>query len=132
MRVLVVDDAAPVRQRLAQLLKEVERVELVGVVADGNSALWLARTLAPDVVLLDLNLPGTSGIEVLRRLKMLARAPIVIVLTNHATPDYRKACLDRGADFFFDKSNEFERMLDQLRRLRDDWSNRNPPPVSRG
>jgi DNA-binding NarL/FixJ family response regulator len=125
MRVLVVDDAATVRHRLARLLKEIERVELVGGAADGNSALWLARTLAPDVVLLDLNLPGPSGIEVLWRLKMLAAPPVVIVLTNHATDDYRRACLDKGADFFFDKSKEFEKMLDQLRRLRDDWTKKN-------
>jgi DNA-binding NarL/FixJ family response regulator len=109
-------------------LREIERVELVGGAADGNSALWLARTLGPDVVLLDLNLPGPSGIEVLWRLKMLAPAPCVIVLTNHATDDYRRACLDRGADYFFDKSKEFEKMLDQLRRLRDDWSKRNLRP----
>ena len=128
MRVLVVDDAANVRQRLATLLRELDRVELVGGAADGNSALWLARTLAPDVVLLDLNLPGPSGIEVLWRLKMLAPAPVVIVLTNHATSDYRKACLDRGADFFFDKSKEFERMLEQLRRMRDEWSKKHLLP----
>ncbi len=122
MRVLVVDDAATVRERLARLLKELDKIELAGVAADGNSALWLARTLAPDVVVLDLNLPGPSGIEVLWRLKMLSPAPIVMVLTNHATLDYRRACLDRGADFFFDKSKEFDRMIDQLGRLRDDWT----------
>ena len=128
MRVLVVDDAATVRQRLATLLRELDRVELVEKTTDDDSALWLARTLAPDVVLLDLNLSGPSGIEVLWRLKMLAPAPLVIVLTNHATSDYRKACLDRGADFFFDKSKEFERMLDQVRRLRDDWSKKHLRP----
>src|SRR5260221_14554157 len=128
MKVLVVDDAATIRQRLALLLKELDSLELVGTAADGNSALWLARTLSPDVVLLDLSLPGPSGIEVLWRMKNFAAPPVVVVLTNHATDDYRRACLDRGADFFFDKSKEFDRMVDLLRTLREAWTRRNVTP----
>src|SRR5262250_568131 len=108
MKVLVVEDSAAVRRRLASRLKEIEGVELVGEASDGNGALWYSRTLAPDLVLLDLSLPGPSGVEVLARLKSEESPPVVIVLTNNANESYRAACLGRGADYFFDKSEQFD------------------------
>jgi DNA-binding NarL/FixJ family response regulator len=117
MKVLVVEDSTAVRHRLAARLKELAGVELVGEATDGSGALWFARTLEPDVVLLDLSLPGPSGIEVLTRLKGGANPPVVIVLTNNANEPYRLACLGRGADHFFDKSKQFDEMIDLVGEL---------------
>jgi DNA-binding NarL/FixJ family response regulator len=117
MKVLVVEDSTAVRRRLASRLKELEGIELVGEATDGSGALWYARTLAPDIVLLDLSLPGPSGIEVLSRLKNASNPPVVIVLTNNANEPYRVACLGRGADYFFDKSKQFDEMIDLLKDL---------------
>jgi DNA-binding NarL/FixJ family response regulator len=117
MKVLVVEDSTAVRRRLASRLRELPGVELVAEATDGSGALWYARTLAPDVVLLDLSLPGPSGIEVLTRIKNGTNPPVVIVLTNNANEPYRVACLGRGADYFFDKSKQFDEMVDLLSHL---------------
>jgi DNA-binding NarL/FixJ family response regulator len=117
MKVLVVDDSAAIRRRLASTLRELAGVEFVAEATDGSGALWYARTLNPDVVLLDLSLPGPSGIEVLMRLKSASSPPVVIVLTNNANEPYRAACLGRGADYFFDKSKQFDEMVDLLGSL---------------
>lgn len=117
MKVLVVEDSSAVRRRLASRLKELVGVELVGEAADGSDALWFSRTLTPDVVLLDLSLPGPSGIEVLTHLKSGPNPPLVIVLTNNANEPYRVACLGRGADYFFDKSKQFDEMIDLVNDL---------------
>ena len=117
MKVLVVDDSPAIRQRLSSRLKEIHGIDLVASVADGYGALRSAESLDPDVVLLDLSIPGLSGIEVLASLKSTADPPVVIVLTNHADATYRTACFRRGADFFFDKSEELEAMVNVLRNL---------------
>jgi DNA-binding NarL/FixJ family response regulator len=110
VRVLVVDDSPAIRARLVTMLREVHDIHVVAEASDGDEALRLARLHAPDVVVLDLNLPGLSGLEVLALLKAEPAPPVVIILTNHPYDRYRGACLRGGADFFFDKSNDFDRV----------------------
>ena len=64
----------------------------------------------PDSVLLDLNLGGTNGMQVLRSVHPLHPEIAFVVLTNHAEPQYRRACERAGAAYFLDKSTEFERV----------------------
>ncbi len=123
MRVLVVDDSAVVRGRLAALLREICTDAIVAEARDGEEALALVRTVAPDLVILDLQLPGRGGLEILVSLKQLPEPPRVLILTNHATDPHRREGLARGADYFFDKSMEFERVaqvLSELPRTRAD------------
>jgi two-component system response regulator DevR len=108
VRVLVVDDSSVVRARLVALLGEARGVVVVAEAWDGREAVRLARSHAPDAVVLDLNLPGISGLEVLAILKAEPSPPVVIILTNHPLARYRAACLRSGADFFFDKSIDFD------------------------
>jgi DNA-binding NarL/FixJ family response regulator len=110
VRVLVVDDSPAVRARLVTLLREEHDIHVVAEAWDGDEAIRLARVHTPDVVVLDLNLPGLSGLEVLALLKAEPAPPVVIVLTNHPYDRYRGACLRGGADFFFDKSRDFDRV----------------------
>ncbi len=111
MRVLVVDDSPVVRTRLVALLAETGAVCVVAEAWDGLEAVRLARLHAPDAVVLDLNLPGMSGLEVLALLKAEPSPPVVVVLTNHPQERYRLACVRGGADFFFDKSHDFDRVV---------------------
>jgi DNA-binding NarL/FixJ family response regulator len=110
VRVIVVDDSRAVRARLVALLDEASGVVVVGEACDGAEAVALARLHVPDAVVLDLNLPGMSGLEVLAWLKAQPSPPAVIVLTNHAHAGYRDECIRGGADFFFDKSHDFDRV----------------------
>jgi DNA-binding NarL/FixJ family response regulator len=109
MRVLIVDDSPIVAERVATLLSEVShRIEVVGQAPDHPSALQAVSRKKPHVVVLDLRLPTGSGMAILEAVKRVSPAPVVMILTNYPYPQYRKRCLDLGADFFFDKSTEFE------------------------
>ena len=115
MRILIVDDSPVVRERLAALLAELEGVEVVGQAQDVVGAVAAILALRPDVVTLDIRMPGGNGIEALAEVKKVQPAPIVIMLTNYPYPQYRKKCLDAGADYFLDKSTEFEQVAQILK-----------------
>lgn len=116
--VLVMDDAAVVRSLLAAMLAEIDSVENVIQAEDAASALRLVDEHAPDIAILDIKVPGTgiaqNGIDVLRQVKVAHPDTKVIMLTNHATERYRSECQKAGADHFYDKSTEFEQLLDQV------------------
>lgn len=118
MRTFLVDDSLYVRQRLARILSQLKEVEIVGEATEANEATQAIQRLKPDVVLLDIQLTGeTNGIDVLKSVKRAKPAPIVIILTNYPYPQYRKKCLDAGADFFFDKSTQFEKVVPVIEQL---------------
>ena len=108
--VLIVDDSTAVRQRLVAILNQIDGVEVVGEATDADEALELCQTLRPDVMTLDLVLPGESGVDVLEQIKQLECSPRVIVLTNYPYPAFRKRCLALGAEFFLNKATEFDRI----------------------
>ena len=121
MRILIADDSSIVRARLISLLIDLRGIEVVGQAEDAIEARELAEKLRPDVAILDLRMPNGSGADVLRDIKKLNPTPKVIMLTNYAYPENRKKCMDEGADYFFDKSIEFQRVVtvlsDMLRDL---------------
>lgn len=110
MKVLVVDDSLALRTRLIQMLREVCGAESVREAADADGALTQASTWVPDVVVLDLHMPGTSGLAILPRIREALPSCVVIVLTNEASEPHRRESLSRGADHFFDKSKDFDRV----------------------
>ena len=117
MKILIADDSLIVRDRLVTLLTEVHGIEVVGQAKDATEATSLAAELRPDVAILDLRMPKGSGADVLRDIKKLNPTPKVIILTNYPHPENRKKCIDRGADYFFDKSTEFKKVMVVLRGM---------------
>ncbi len=118
MRVFIIDDSAIVRERLTAMLSELEGIEIVGYAEDAFSAIDGVRAVKPDVVILDIQMPGSaSGIYALEKIRCESPAPTIIMLTNYSYPQYRKRCADAGAAFFFDKSTEFERVPEVLKAL---------------
>jgi DNA-binding NarL/FixJ family response regulator len=99
------------------MLRGLPGVEIAGQAANVAEARQAIRDLAPEAVILDLQLPDGNGLEVLRAARRDGPVPKFVVLTNYATPQYRQRCLADGADFFFDKSHEFEQVPDALRQL---------------
>ena len=114
MRILIADDSAVVRARLISLLADLRGIEVVGQAEDAIEARNLAEKLRPDVAILDLRMPKGSGADVLYDIKKLHPTPKVIMLTNYPHPENRKKCMDGGADYFFDKSNEFQKVVSVL------------------
>ncbi len=104
-RVLVADDNETYRSALLTVLRGVPAVEVVGQAADGDECLRLAEVLAPDVVLLDVNMPSLNGLEVTRRLKSRERPPLVVVLSLSDAGTSRAAALAAGADAYVEKSS---------------------------
>jgi DNA-binding NarL/FixJ family response regulator len=102
------------------MLAEVGGIDLVGQAGTVMDASRSIRELEPDVVILDIEMPGGSGLDVLAGLKRDRRSPVVIVLTNHPQPQYRERCLQGGARFFLDKSTEFQKIVEILGTLRDE------------
>jgi len=117
MRVFIVDDSKAFVERLADLLDEVPGVELVGRANDVPGAIHSILKTNPDAIILDLQMPGGSGLEVLRTVRQSHSSLWVLVCTNYPYPQYREECLAAGANFFLDKSAEFEKISDILRDL---------------
>jgi DNA-binding NarL/FixJ family response regulator len=108
--VFIADDSLVVQERLVALLSELDGVEIIGLAQTAPTAIAGVQELRPDVVLLDIQMPGGNGIEVLQAIKGAQIVPVVIMLTNYPFQAYRLKCLQLGADFFFDKSTEFDRI----------------------
>ena len=108
MTLLIADDSDSIVQRLVTMLAGVDGLEIVGRAGTVLEASRAVRSLKPDVMILDVRMPGGSGIDVLEGMKRDRVTPIVIVLTNYHHPQYRRKCLESGARFFLDKSTEFE------------------------
>jgi len=117
MRVLIADDSRVVVERLADLLKEVPGVQLVGRANDAPEAIRSVLKTNPDAVILDLQMPGGSGLDVLRRIRQTHPSVWVLICTNYPYPQYREECLAAGANYFLDKSAEFEKIPKILRDL---------------
>jgi DNA-binding NarL/FixJ family response regulator len=117
LTVFLADDSALIRERLPGMLAEITEVELIGQASDGIEAINSVRELKPDVVVLDIRMPGKNGMEVLQELKKFEPAPCVIIMTNYPYPQYRKKCLDLGADYFLDKSTDFDRLLTVIKQI---------------
>ena len=117
LKVLIVEDSPLISERLNQMLSELDQVEIVGLAADGDEALRLFHEFRPAVVLLDLEIPGRNGLEVLREVRKRAEPCVVVMFTGYDLPDFRDACLRAGADFFLRKSTEFERVVEIVRGL---------------
>jgi len=83
VRILIVDDERPARERLADQLREIQRCEIAGEAASGREALTLCERLRPDVALLDIRMPGMDGIETARHMSRLANPPAVIFTTAY-------------------------------------------------
>ena len=117
MKVLIVDDSAIVRVRLADLLYEVEGIHVVAQAEDAVQALEAVGTLNPAAVIVDVRMPRGSGIDLIEELKSTRQSPKIIVFTNYPTLENRDKCFSRGADYFFDKSMEIEEMIGVLTNL---------------
>src|SRR5262249_5266084 len=118
MKVFIVEDSPAVLERLADMVRDIDGMELVGDAGSYDAAIRGIFAARPDVAILDIKLADDrgSGIDVLTRIKPQLPRLKAIVLSNYATPQHVKASAEAGADFFLDKSADFEQISEILER----------------
>src|SRR5688572_28503887 len=126
MKVFVVEDSAAVRERLVEMVRDLEDIEVVGEADSFGDAIVGIRDTMPDVAILDIKLVNDagSGIDVLNAVRKELPALRAIVMSNFATPQHMKASADAGAEYFLDKTSDFERIPEILEPMRADGSTR--------
>ncbi|HSF19157.1 MAG TPA: response regulator transcription factor [Vicinamibacteria bacterium] len=117
VRTLVVDDSAAVRKSLSLLLEAQPQLEVVGTAENGREAVDKVAELAPDVVLMDLQMPEMNGLDATMRIRCRHPAVLVIVVTTYDSAQVRAACKRAGADGFVPKAAGALRILDEIERV---------------
>lgn len=129
VRILVVDDHPVVREGLLALLERRAHLRVVGEAASGEEALEAHRRLAPDVTLMDLKLPGISGVEAIRRLREESAGARVIVLTTYDGEDDIFRAFEAGARAYLLKSASADELAEAIRVVHS-GGRRVPPAVA--
>ena len=114
VRVLLVDDSEPVRRELRQLLELSGVIQVVGEARDGQHGILLAAELTPDVVIMDLEMPGMDGFESTRRIKAQVHAPRIVILSMHAGSENVARARSAGADEFIVKGADFQVLINTI------------------
>jgi DNA-binding NarL/FixJ family response regulator len=117
IRIVIVDDSNLVRERLVKMLNAVSRIEIAGEAANSQDALRVIQNSKPHIVIIDIKIPGENGIEVLKKIKKANRSVIAIIITNYPFAQYKANCFENGADYFFDKSNEYGSIIETIEGL---------------
>lgn len=118
LRVVLLEDSAPIRHRLRELLAEDADILIVAAVPSVQEALRALEEDVPDVMIVDIDLPDGTGMDVLRHVHHHRLPTVPIVLTNYDTPEFRLCCQALGARHYLVKSEEFDRVPEVLRQLR--------------
>ena len=105
MKLLIVDDSDLLQNRLRNAIEEVDKTISISQAHSFKDGLELFITFGPDTIILDIALPDGSGINLLRIFKKEKTYVKVLIFTNYPTSEFKKRCLELGADYFFDKSN---------------------------
>jgi DNA-binding NarL/FixJ family response regulator len=116
-RVLIIDDAPEVREALRYALEDEADLIVVGGAGAGDAALDRVTKLAPDIVILDIELPGLDGYAVARSLKASVRAPVVVFLTVHSDATSRQRAAEAGGDGFVEKAAGWSALITEVRRV---------------
>lgn len=117
MKVVIADDSSLFRDRIKDLLKDLNNVEIAGEAVNGLEALNLIEDKKPDLAILDISMPEMTGIEVLRKIREGKIEIIICLVTSHHYKQYKERCLAEGVDYFFNKTQGINQMLDVISGL---------------
>ncbi len=119
LKTYIVEDSPVIRENLIAALEELVSVDIVGTAADENTAVqWMSsNSQSCDLMIVDVFLAQGSGLGVLKAARLHDKPTKLVVLSNYATPDMRRKCIELGADRVFDKSNEIDALMAYCLRL---------------
>lgn len=108
LKILLVDDSEFILQRLQLLLHSLAQVEEVKSATSAEEASLIIGEYRPQLVILDINLPGKNGLQMLKDIRAMKDIdPVVVILSNNTLSGYRADCMQNGADYFLDKARDF-------------------------
>ena len=119
MRILIVDDHPVVREGLSELLSREPDITVAGAARDAEEAIDILRTMAVDVAVIDLSLPGLSGTELIRKIRSEFRDLPVLVLSMHEEQFYAERALRAGAHGYIMKQEPTEKLVGAIRKVYD-------------
>lgn len=115
--ILVVDDSRLVRKRLIDHLREIDGVDTIDELSDGNNVIQFILNYRPDIVILDIHLPAKNGVKIVEEFKTYQLDTIIIIFTGYACSQYKKIFKNLGVDYFFEKTNDFTNMINLIKKL---------------
>ena len=110
MRIVIADVSDLMHERLQQMLCPIELLEILGAFSNGTETLEALRTLKPDLAILDIEMPGLSGLQVLSEICKEGKDFKFIILTLFSSNYHKKLAIQSGADYFFSKVDDFEKV----------------------
>ena len=110
MKVLIADDSKLIRDRLSGLISVFREVSIVDEVSNGEDALESLKKYEPDIAIIGIRMPGKNGLEVIKEYRQYNKSTRIIVLTYYAYDQYRNKAMEYGAEHFFNKSEDFEKV----------------------
>jgi DNA-binding NarL/FixJ family response regulator len=110
MKVLLADDSGLILERLEEMLSIYDQAEIVASLKNGTEALEAIRLLKPDLAIVDIKMPGLSGLEVLTTIRKEDKTIKFIIFTFYASEYCRQLAIQLGADYFFSKVDEFDKV----------------------
>jgi len=119
MKILLIDDSELIRQRLSKYLSTLPQVQQIFEAAGQAEGLALLAEHQPELLILDISLPEGSGIHILEQIHEKKISTRVLVFTNYPFPQIEKRCLELGAEYFFSKSTDYERVKEVIAEMLD-------------
>lgn len=116
-KTLIVEDSATFRQSLKEVLHTRFPSMVVGEAEDGDEALQKIDALLPDIIFMDIKLPGENGLQVTQKVKTKHPEMIIIILTYYDSPEHRKAADQCGANYFLPKSTSTEEVVELVQSI---------------
>jgi len=117
LSVFIADDSDSFRTSLKAVLGDIPGVNIVGEVSHAGQLMDKLFRLKPDLVILDIRMSGGNSFNVLKQIKKMIPSTIVSIITEYAFDLYYTKCLELGADYFFDKSMEIERLIKTIGQM---------------
>lgn len=117
MKVLIADDSQLILDRLQEMLCDFKGAEIVAAVKNGKDSLELIKSQNPDLVIIDINMPKLTGLQVLEAIRKENSNAIFIILTFYASGYFRDMAIRLGANYFFSKVDDFEKVSKVVKEL---------------
>ena len=119
------DDSGLILERLQKMVSMYKEVEIVGSFNNGTDTLEALRILKPDLAIVDIKMPGLSGLEVLKQIRKEDKTVKFIILTFYSSDYYQQVAIEAGVDYFFSKVNDFEKISQVVAELAEKEKNEN-------